>query len=151
MTSTKICAALAAILALSAGGAAMAQSYGPNQPGDPSGYGPPPPPPYDANQSGGQQGYGPPPPYDPGQPGGQQGYGPPPNDQSAQGAYAAQSEQYSDQRDDYDARMARYHSQQALYQHQLRVYERVRHDYDMQFGPGAYERYYAPPPPPPGE
>jgi hypothetical protein len=42
-------------------------------------------------------------------------------------------------------------SQQARYQHQLRVYEHARRDYDMQFGPGAYERYYAAPPPLPGQ
>jgi hypothetical protein len=142
MMTTKLCAALAAVLAISASGAAMAQSYYPDQAADPSGYGPPPPPPGDNERYGDQQGYGPPPDTRSGQ------------DQSAPGSYPDQNRPYGDQRapdtdprDDYGARMAHYRSQQALYQHQLRVYERARRDYDMQFGPGAYERYYAPPPP----
>jgi hypothetical protein len=117
MTSMKSCAALAAILVLSAG-AAMAQPYGPDQPGDPSDYGPPPPPPGERDQGGDQQRYGP----------------PPSSGQWGQGAYPPSNR-----------------SQQARYQHQLRVYEHARRDYDMQFGPGAYERYYAAPPPLPGQ
>jgi hypothetical protein len=44
MTSIKFCAAFAATFALSTG-PAMAQSYGPGQAGDSSGYEPPAPPP----------------------------------------------------------------------------------------------------------
>jgi hypothetical protein len=143
MTSIKLCAALAAILAISSG-AAMAQAYGGDQYGDPSGYGPPPPPPNQGYQPDDQRGYGPPP--------------PPSADQSGANGYAAQgqpfadqSDAYADRRDDYAARMDHYRSGQQLYQHQLRVYERARRDYDRQFGPGAYEHYYAEPPPPSGD
>ena len=134
MTSVKLCAALGAVLALCTS-AATAQSYGPDQPGDPSGYGPPPPPPGSRDQAG-PQGYDSPRPDDQW-------------DQSRQ--YGGRPDDYDGQNGDYNARLARYHAQQTHYQHQLRMYERARRDYDMQFGPGAYERYYNAPPPPPGE
>jgi hypothetical protein len=130
MTSPGLCAALAATLAIS-GGAAMAQSQRPGQPGDPTGYAPPQAPPSGSGQAGDQQGYGQP---------------PPPGDPSAHVQCGARSQQdreqrdnYADQRDDYNAKKARHHSQQAFHRRQLRVYERARRDDDMQFGPGAHE------------
>jgi len=60
-------------------------------------------------------------------------------------AYANQRDAYDNQRGAYDQNAAGYRSDRRAYQRQMRDYERARADYDAQYGPGAYERYYAAP------
>ncbi len=60
-------------------------------------------------------------------------------------AYARQSDTYDDQRGAYDQNAATYRADRRAYQRRLRAYERARADYDAEYGPGAYERYYAVP------
>ena len=60
-------------------------------------------------------------------------------------ANAEQREDYAGQRGAYDQNAAAYRADRRAYQRRLRDYDRARADYDAQYGPGAYERYYAEP------
>jgi hypothetical protein len=64
-------------------------------------------------------------------------------------AYQEQQGDYQNRRDDYDAehqayrgRRDAYEGEHQAYEHRLRAYERARAEYDAEYGPGAYERYY---------
>lgn len=60
-------------------------------------------------------------------------------------ANARQRDDYADQRGAYDQNTAAYRADRRAYQRRLHEYDRARADYDAQYGPGAYERYYPSP------
>lgn len=87
--------------------------------------------------------------YAPGQ------YGPNPNVQAydsyqrSRNAYDRARDQSARQHDAYDRQAADYRERQRAYQMDMNRYERARVAYDREYGPGAYEAYYARQYPPP--
>src|ERR1700722_19071952 len=64
-------------------------------------------------------------------------------------AYREQQGDYQNRQDAYDAehqaygeRRQAYGAEHRAYEHRLRAYERARAEYDAEYGPGAYERFY---------
>ena len=71
------------------------------------------------------------------------------NYQNAMSAYDNARDTAARQRNDYDQSSTDYQANQRSYRRQLREYNRARMSYDDEYGPGAYEEYYAAPVPPP--
>src|SRR5258708_6648979 len=65
--------------------------------------------------------------------------------QQQRSAYDYQQDAYASAEQAYEGRAANYRAERRAYEQRLWRYQQARDAYDAEYGPGAYERYYAVP------